>query len=56
MLLREITLKHDSVFYFMNCLHSFRTNSELESQNKVFETKDFCNVLMPSEDNKDIRV
>ena len=36
----------------MNCLHSFRTKTKLESQKKVCENKDFCNVIMPYEDIK----
>ena len=35
-LLREITLKHDGYFHCLNCL----------------ENKDFCDVVMPSEDTK----
>ena len=36
----------------MNCLHSFRTKNKLESLKNVCENKDFCNVIIPSEDNK----
>ena len=36
----------------MNCLHSFRTKSKLESNKKVCENKDFCTVILPSEDTK----
>ena len=36
----------------MNCLHSFRTKNKLESHKKVYDNKDFCNVIMPSEDTK----
>ena len=35
-LLREITLKNDGYFHCLNCL----------------ENKDFCDVVMPSEDTK----
>ena len=31
-LLRWITSKHDSDFYCLNCLHSFRTKKKLESR------------------------
>ena len=50
-LLRGITLKNYGDFYCLNCLYSFRKN-KLESHKKVCENKDFCNVIMPSEDNK----
>ena len=43
-LLRRITC--------LNCLHSFRTKNKLESHKKVCNNKDFCNVIMPSEDTK----
>ena len=51
-LLRGITSKHYGDFYCLNCLRSFRTKDKLESQKKVCENKDFCNVIMPSEDTK----
>ena len=51
-LLRGITSKNNGDFYRLNCLHFFRTKSQLESRKKVRENKDFCNVIMPSEDNK----
>ena len=44
--------KHYSDFYCLNCFHSFRTKNKLESHKKVCENKDFCNVIMPSEDTK----
>ena len=51
-LLRGITSKHYGDFYCLNCVHSFRTKNKLESHKKVFENKDFCNVIMPSENTK----
>ena len=44
-LLRGITSKHYSDFYWLNCLHSFRTKTNLGSHKKVCENKDFfkCN-------------
>ena len=36
----------------LNCLHSFRTKSKLQSHIKVCENTYFCNVLMPLEDSK----
>ena len=40
-LLHEITSKHKSGFYFLNCLHSFRTENKLKSHQKLCKTKDF---------------
>ena len=51
-LLRGITSKNNGDFYCLNCLHSFRTKSKLESHEKVCENKDFCNVIMHAEDTK----
>ena len=39
-------------FYCLNCLSTFRTKNKLESHKKACENKDFCNVIMPSEDTK----
>ena len=37
-------------FYCLNCLHSFKTKNKLELHKKVCENKDFCYVIMLSED------
>ena len=50
--MRGTISKHQGDFYCLNCLHSFATENQLESNKKVFENKDFCNVIMPSEDTK----
>ena len=51
-LLRGISSKNNGYFYCLNCLHSFRTKNKLESHKRVCENKNFCNVIMPSEDTK----
>ena len=51
-LLRGITSKNNSDFYCLNCLHSFRTKDKLQSHKKVCENKDFCNIIMSSDDTK----
>ena len=51
-LLRGITSKNNGDLYCLNCLYSFRTKNKLESHKKVYENKDFCNVIMPFEDTK----
>ena len=50
-LLRGITSKHYGDFC-LNCLYSFRIKNQLESHKKVCKNKDFCNIVMPSEDTK----
>ena len=51
-LLRGIISKNNGDFYCLNCFHYLRTKNNLESHERVFESKDFCNVIMPSEDTK----
>ena len=36
----------------MNCLHSFATENKLQSDKRVCENRNFCNIIMPSEDTK----
>ena len=50
-LLRGITSKHDGNFYYLNCLHSLRTENKLKSHEKVCENKVFCGVVIPSDKN-----
>ena len=51
-LLRGLTSKNNGDFNCLNCFHSFRTKNKLESHKKVCENKDFCNIIMSSEDTK----
>ena len=37
------------IFYCLNYIHSFRTENELKSHEKVCKNKDFCGNVMPSE-------
>ena len=39
----------------MNCFHYFRTKNKLESLERVCENKDFCNLVMPSENTKTLK-
>ena len=45
-------IKNNGDFYFLNCLHSFRTKCKLESHKGAYEIKNFCNVNMPCNDTK----
>ena len=36
----------------MNCLNSFSTKNKLESHETLCENKDFCSVVVPSEDTE----
>ena len=48
------TSKHKGGFYYLNCFYCFTTN-KVESQTKVYEINDFCNIAMASEDIKIIQ-
>ena len=49
-LLSRTTSKHDD-FNCLNGLHSFRTENKLKSQEKVCKNKNFCGIVMLSENN-----
>ena len=51
-LIRGITSKHHGDFYCLNCFHFFATKNKSESHKIVCQNKDFCNVVMTSEDTK----
>ena len=51
-LLTDIKPKNKGDFYCMNYLHSFRRKIKIESHKTVCENKDFCYVVIPSEDTK----
>ena len=51
-LLRGITSKHHGDFYCLNCFHSFATKIKLQLHKRVCENKDFCSIIMPSDDTK----
>ena len=50
-LLSRTTSKHDDDFNCLNCLHSFRTENKLKSQEKVCKNKNFCGIVMLLENN-----
>ena len=52
--LRQITSEHHGHgdFYCLNCFHSFTTKKKPDSHKKLYQNKDFCNIIMPSEDTK----
>ena len=51
-LLKRITSKHHGDFYSLNSVHSFATESKLQSHKIVCQNKDFCDIIMPSEGTK----
>ena len=51
-LLTELTSKSRHYFYCLNCLHFLATENKSKSHRKVCENKDFCNIVMLSEDIK----
>ena len=51
-LLYGITLKYNGIHCFMNCFHSFRTESKLKSQENVCKNHDYYHTQMPAPYNK----
>ena len=49
---RGVTSKHCGDFCCLNCLHTFTTENKLKSHEKVCKNKDFCGIVMPTENNK----
>ena len=54
-LLRGITSKYDGDFYYLNCFHSFRTESKPKSYEKVCQNKDFCWIVMQSQEHNELK-
>ena len=50
--IKRNNIKNNGDFYCLDCLHSFRTENKLKSHKNVCEIKDFCNIVMLSEDTK----
>ena len=50
-LLRGITSNHNGDFYYLNCLHSYRTKSKLKKHEKICKNHDFCHLKMPDVEN-----
>ena len=44
--------KWNGDFYCLNCFYSFRIKNKPELHKIVCENKDFCGVVMPSEDTR----
>ena len=51
-LLTGITSNHKEDFYCLNCFHSYRTKTKLESHKKICENRNYCNIEIPNECNK----
>ena len=51
-LLRGITSNHNGDFYCLNCFHSYTTKRKLKKHERVCKDHDFCDIIMPDEDNK----
>ena len=52
-IIKRISIKKSQGnFYCLNYLHCLRPKNKLESHNKVRDNKDFCNILIPSEETK----
>ena len=54
-LCRWITSSHHGDFYYLNCLHSFRTDNVLKRHESLCDDNDYCNVEMPTQFNKTVK-
>ena len=54
-LVRGITSNHKEDFYCLNCFRSYRTKNKLKEHKKICENHNYCNVEMPTKDNKIIK-
>ena len=54
-LLKRITSTHEKDIYCLNCFHSCRTKSKLESHKKICENRDYCHVEVLTKDNNIIK-
>ena len=50
-LLRGITSNHNGDFCCLNCLHSYKTKSNLKKHEKICKNNDFCHLKMPDTEN-----
>ena len=50
-LLSRATSNNDDDVHCLNCLHSIGTGNKLKSQEKVCKNKNFCGIVMLSENN-----
>ena len=51
-LIRGITSNHNSAHYCLNCFHFYRTENKLNVHKKICENHKYCNIEMPSPNNK----
>ena len=47
-LFRGITSNYHGDFYYLNCLHSFRTDNVLKRHERLCDNNHYCNVEMPT--------
>ena len=50
-LFRRITSNNNGDFYWLGCLHSFRTDNALKKHERLCNNHDYCHVEMPTNDN-----
>ena len=54
-LLRGVAGNHNGECYCLNCFLAYTTKNKLETHKKIYETRDYCYVEMPNEDNEIIK-
>ena len=51
-LLREITSTNHQIFYYLNCLHSFRTENKYDLHEKFCKNHKYCKIVVPNDYTK----
>ena len=50
-----ITSNHNGDFYYLNCLHSFRSNNALKNHEETCEDHDYCCIDVPDKKNNTLK-
>ena len=50
-LFRGITSNNNGDFYYLDCLHSFRTDNALKKHQRLCNNHDYCHIEMPTRNN-----
>ena len=54
-LFRGITSNNNGDFYYLGCLHSFRTDNKLKKHERLCNNHGYCHIEMPTRDNNTLK-
>ena len=55
-LLRGITSNHTGDYYYLGCFYSKSIDNELKKLERLCGKQDYCHIVMPKEDGKNIKI